>query len=267
MAEIQHTEQGLVAPIELIKIEDGFNIRRDANPSESLVSSIREVGVLDPVHVRTKDADGWLYVVDGECRVKAAQKLGIEEIPIVNEGDIGLADALVISLTSKNQQPYSDREIASGIKRLNDQGVSLDDMAKFLGLSPRSISEYYRVTTEGCKALVNSDIPVRVAARIAEFDKKRQPELIDAVVDLPREEALDVIRTAEKELGTIKPGKKKDIDPLTYPMVKKPRAVLEEFEKIVLKKLKIDKKSERLRGMREAIDVMKGAQSIKDVIS
>lgn len=265
--ELQYTEQGIQAPLAMLEIDEGFNIRRDPQPSPELLKSIKEVGIIEPLHVRTKDGDEKrLFVVNGERRYYAAEKLGIEFVPIVNEGEIETPDALVVAMTSQNNSPYSDREMAAGVKRLNDAGVALDQMAKILGKSSRSISEYYKVITQGCPELIDSDIPARVAARIAEFEVARQIELIELVKGLTREEALVVLRDAETELENKKPGKKTTPDPISYPMVKKPRVVLEEFEKGVLKGLKADRKSERLRGMRDAIDVMKGAKSVKDIL-
>jgi len=62
---------------------------------EELKASIREKGVLQPILVRPKN--GGYEVVAGERRLRAAQSLGLEEIPALVK-DVSDEEALVLAL-------------------------------------------------------------------------------------------------------------------------------------------------------------------------
>ena len=57
--------------------------RHTAEQVEQICSSIEEFGFADPVGVWT-NADGESEIVEGHGRVLAAQRLGIEEVPVIH---------------------------------------------------------------------------------------------------------------------------------------------------------------------------------------
>ena len=77
---------------------------------ESLAASIREVGVLQPIVVRQVGASEY-QLVAGERRWRAAQMVGLDEIPaIIRDGDdvSGLTEALIENLQREDLTPLEE---------------------------------------------------------------------------------------------------------------------------------------------------------------
>ena len=89
--------------LEEIRADPSWNIRRSSEPSDELVASVREHGVLEPVLVRK--ADGRLVV--GFRRYEAARKAGLTEIPVVL-GDWSDAEIVAVQLVENLQRADLD---------------------------------------------------------------------------------------------------------------------------------------------------------------
>ena len=77
----------LVPLHELVGPEHAARTTMDDTKLDSLVSSIRELGIIEPLLVMTSD-NGKLEVVAGDRRLRAARVLGLGEAPciIVKDG-------------------------------------------------------------------------------------------------------------------------------------------------------------------------------------
>ena len=76
-----------------------------------LVASISEYGLNDPIIVRRIADEGVMYeVIGGHHRLKAAQKLGMTSVPIVDLGEMSdvKADRLMIVLNETKGAPDAD---------------------------------------------------------------------------------------------------------------------------------------------------------------
>ncbi len=110
----------------------------------ALARSIQEVGVLQPIIVRSRD--GGYELVAGERRLRAAKLAGLATIPaIIRESDDAesLREALIENLHRDDLGPL---ELAAAFQELlEDLGVSHDVVADRLGFSRAHVSNTIRL--------------------------------------------------------------------------------------------------------------------------
>ncbi len=114
--------------------------RKDFDDLDSLVESIRDVGLLQPVTVERLGED--YVLIDGERRWRAHKKLGLAEIEanikeslFLGTGDINgkrLELAMVANLQRKDMSPVEE---ARGYERLRQMGWSSAEIARKVGIS------------------------------------------------------------------------------------------------------------------------------------
>ncbi len=110
-----------------------------------LAQSIKEKGVIQPVIVRTVGVD--LYeLIAGERRLRAIQKLGVEEIPAIIRR-VSDADVLEMSIIENIQREELNAvEEAKAYRRLvNEFGLSQDSIAERIGKDKSSVSNLLRI--------------------------------------------------------------------------------------------------------------------------
>jgi ParB family chromosome partitioning protein len=116
-------------------------------PEETLAAlarSIREVGVLQPVVVRSRN--GGYELIVGERRLRAAKLAGLATIPaIVREGDDSesLREALIENIHREDLAPL---ELAAAFQELLDEmGVTQETLAERLGYSRAHVANTIRL--------------------------------------------------------------------------------------------------------------------------
>jgi ParB family chromosome partitioning protein len=119
--------------------------RFDDEPMDSLVASIREKGILQPILVR-RTSDRRFEIVAGERRWRAAQRVGLHEVPILVK-DLSPRDALEVAIVENVQrQDLSPIEEALGYKRLiDDFHHTQEDIARVVGKSRSHIANLLRL--------------------------------------------------------------------------------------------------------------------------
>jgi ParB family transcriptional regulator, chromosome partitioning protein len=132
----------------------------DDEPLEELKTSIREIGMLQPVVVRPIGGGEYELVV-GERRWRAVSDLGLETIPaIVREtgDDAMLRDALLENLHRVQLNPLE--EAAAYRQLLDEFGTTHEELAQRIGRSRSQVTNTIR--------LLNLPVPVqrRVAASV-----------------------------------------------------------------------------------------------------
>lgn len=122
----------------------------DEDALEELVSSIREVGVLQPVVVRRVSggpADSPAYeLIMGERRWRASQAAGLATVPAVvrdTTDDALLRDALLENLHRVDLNPLE--EAAAYQQLLDDFGCSQEELSQRIGRSRPQISNTLRL--------------------------------------------------------------------------------------------------------------------------
>jgi ParB family chromosome partitioning protein len=102
-------------PVEKIDVGDGFNSRRNLTLDDGFVASIRAHGVIQPilVHPQGTGEHQRFFLVAGERRFRAAQEIGLADIPAVvrttfGENGEALPVALVENLQREQLSPIEE---------------------------------------------------------------------------------------------------------------------------------------------------------------
>jgi ParB family chromosome partitioning protein len=163
---------------------------------KELAASIREVGILQPLVVRSTPAG--FELIAGERRLRAAREAGLERVPVLirqageNES---MEMALVENLQRENLSPL---ETAAAYQALMDGfGLSKDQLARRLGKSRAAVTNTLRLVQlpENIQALLGDGRISEGHARalLALEDEEQMTELAFKV----GEEKLSVRRTEE----------------------------------------------------------------------
>jgi ParB family chromosome partitioning protein len=149
-ASLDAVRQAKNVPIEFLR-PNRFQPRRvfDEEEIESLVASIAEHGVLQPILVRRDPNNSNAYeIVAGERRWRAAQKAKLHEVPVlIKELDDqhALEIAIVENVQRQNLNPIEEGE---GYRRLIEEfGNRQEDLAKIIGKSRSHIANTMRLLT------------------------------------------------------------------------------------------------------------------------
>lgn len=121
-----------------VKVRDGFNARVEANELDGLRLSIERDGILVPLIVK-RNGSG-VELVAGERRLRVAQLLGLDEVPVVYQSD-GHDEAVVHAVENMQRKQLDPVEEARAIKKVIDGGLTGDGAAQALGISKRLVSE------------------------------------------------------------------------------------------------------------------------------
>ncbi|MBW3547233.1 MAG: ParB/RepB/Spo0J family partition protein [Actinobacteria bacterium] len=117
----------------------------DEEALSSLVASVRELGVLQPVLVRTVD-DGSYELIAGERRWRAARRAGLPTIPaLVREADdlSSLEQAVVENLHRQDLNPLE--EAAAYQQLIEDFGLTHEHLAVRVGKSRAAVTNTLRL--------------------------------------------------------------------------------------------------------------------------
>jgi len=133
--------------VDLIKLNP-YQPRTNFNQKDidDLASSIKELGLIQPITVKFDDNDDNYELISGERRLRSFKQLNIKTIPAyvrkVND-QTSLEMALVENIQRKDLDPI---EIAISYDRLIDElNLSQDEMSKRVGKDRSTISNYIRL--------------------------------------------------------------------------------------------------------------------------
>jgi ParB family chromosome partitioning protein len=135
-------------PIELIRPSPFQPRRRFADPElDALAQSIREKGILQPLLVRPLPDDEAVFeLVAGERRWRAAQRVGMHEVPVIVRP---LADSEVLEIAlveNLQREDLSALEEAEAYRRLVDEfGRTQASLAEAVGKSRSHIANTLRL--------------------------------------------------------------------------------------------------------------------------
>lgn len=160
-AELDKTRSAKAVPIEFLR-PGKYQPRHRFDPSQiqSLVDSVKEKGILQPILVRRLASEPNAYeIVAGERRWRAAQLAQLHEVPVTIR-ELSDRDALEIALVENIQREnLNAMEEADGYRRLMDEFKhTQEDLAKVIGKSRSHIANMMRLLglPEGVRGLVES---------------------------------------------------------------------------------------------------------------
>ena len=131
---------GKTIPVDLID-PNPWQPRTQMGDLDTLVASVKERGVLEPLIVRAA-AGGRYQLVSGERRLRASQAAGLKAVPCV-EIDVDDGEALEVALVENLQRRDLDAfEEADGLVALKEKfGLTHDQLGKKLGRSRVAVTE------------------------------------------------------------------------------------------------------------------------------
>lgn len=120
--------------------------RTHSQPKDDFVRSVKNVGIINaPIGTIKEDS---IHLIDGVRRAKAAEIVGVDQIPILVEKDLSKSEAISKSITlnsrsgTANNKTVTSSDRSKAINRLEDMtGVSEDVWKQHIGL----ISEADRI--------------------------------------------------------------------------------------------------------------------------
>jgi len=189
-------------PIEFIS-PNPRNPRRNFADEElsDLANSIREHGIVQPVVVRPAIADGRYEIIAGERRWRAAQRAGLNEVPvIVRDVDDRVALELAI-IENVQRSDLNPVEEAAGYQQLMEEhNYTQADLGQVIGKSRSHVANTLRLLklpqsvrdmiTDGsltaghARTLVNASDPEQLARRIIDEGLSvRQAEALASAPD------------------------------------------------------------------------------------
>ena len=144
--------------IEINKIvKNRFQPRKifDENKLNELTSSIKERGVLQPIIVRKHHRDNEKYeIIAGERRFLAAQKAGLNEVPVVITDIDDLKSLEYAIIENVQRDDLNPLEEAQSYQRLIDEfSYDHEKVSKFIGKSRSYITNSLRILTLPKKVL------------------------------------------------------------------------------------------------------------------
>lgn len=184
--------------------------RKVFNPEDlaELVHSIREIGILQPIVVRSIPGADNYELIMGERRLRASKEVGLEQIPVIireTADEDMLRDALLENLHRSQLNPLEE---ASAYQQLMaDFGITQEQLAERIGRSRPQISNTIRLLR--LPPLVQK----RVAAGVLSAGHARailsvsDPEAMQRLADKIVNEDLSV-RAAEALAGEVPTAKK-----------------------------------------------------------
>jgi len=130
----------------------------DEEPLQELVASIREVGVLDPILVRAIGPQRF-EIIAGERRWRAAQQVGLSEIPALVRELSDQQVALIALVENLQREDLSPLEIAQSLKQLIAEfKLTQEQAADKIGRSRAAVANFLRLLNlpEPIKELLNA---------------------------------------------------------------------------------------------------------------
>ncbi len=129
-----------VVPISSVRPnQHNYNVQ-SATTFNKLVENVREFGFVEPIIVRTL-ADGSHEIINGEHRYHGAKQLGMEEVSIVDLGEVSDARAkqLTITLNELGGKPDQVR-LAELLREIHiDEGIPLVDLERIMPYSDKEL--------------------------------------------------------------------------------------------------------------------------------
>jgi ParB family chromosome partitioning protein len=187
-----------------------------------LVHSIKELGVLQPIVVRSIPGESGKYeLIMGERRLRASKEAGLKKIPAVireTADENMLRDALLENLHRSDLNPLE--EASAYQQLLEDFGITQEELATRIGRSRPKITNSIRLLK------LPADVQRKVAAGVlsagharallAVEDSARQLALANKVVSeglsvRSLEEIVAIAKTPDKGKGRVRPGGRQDM--------------------------------------------------------
>ncbi|MBM3468367.1 MAG: ParB/RepB/Spo0J family partition protein [Alphaproteobacteria bacterium] len=202
--------------------------RFDDEKLTTLIDSIREKGIIQPLVVRPLEKDTGTYeIIAGERRWRAARTLNLEQVPVIIR-DYNDREALEIALIENIQRDdLTPIEEAEGYQRLlHEFNYTQEELARSIGKSRSHVANMLRlnqlpdnvksmiqdgkISAGHARTLVNTDNIEEMVQNIVQNNLNvRQAELLkrtrknDPLLELPESNLMHQAKIVESEIAKI----------------------------------------------------------------
>jgi len=274
----------------IVKILEGWNVRKDPDPTIELLGSVEQRGVINPIHVRwNPDKKGEVIIIDGERRYRAALKVGLRTIPCLHYGNLGDAQSLVISLSAnEDQHPLTKKEKCKGFIRLSQTGLTAEQIAAVMGVPLQSVRDYLSAlkAAPAISRKVNrkpseGGIDVRTAAKASRLPAAAQEKIAPRLIGQTRAQGAKIVQQAAANLGIARrgprPGGGPSVSsrgpslgvmppaPSSYPVAVDFKERLQAIEKQIRDRIAVNKENKVLTGQLMVVQCLKGQMKVADI--
>lgn len=149
--EPEYTERPMI-PVELLTAHPG-NVREDKQADEAFCRSVATAGIIVPLEI-TVDPDGGYRVVDGNIRLDAARKVGLEAVPYFFSADTADDEALQylhMLISSRFRRDLSVQEEAAALFAAS-KVMTKTEIRKATGLSAAEVKAGIRAGSLSARA-------------------------------------------------------------------------------------------------------------------
>jgi ParB family chromosome partitioning protein len=162
-------------PIERIIPDDRNRAIINDDDVQSLVESIRVLGILQPLHVQTLDESRY-RLIDGERRWRAAQRAGLETVPCEIWRACLDGEAVVAGIILNEQRKAASCiHVARRLREIkNELGLSREQVAERVGLPLHRVKTYFALfaaSDELLRLFDERDVPLKVAVELARYER------------------------------------------------------------------------------------------------
>lgn len=140
------SEMAEIAVAEIVPNPSQPRTQFDEEALDELADSIRTLGVIQPITVRRRNAEGKYVIISGERRWRAAQRADLETLPAyIREVDDENLHAMAL-VENIQRQDLNAIEIALGMQRLVDEcHLTQDALSEKVGKKRSTVANYMRL--------------------------------------------------------------------------------------------------------------------------
>lgn len=154
----------------------------DEEALDELADSIRQLGVIQPITVKRRNAEGKYIIISGERRWRAAQRADLKSLPVyIREVDDENLHAMAL-VENIQRQDLNAIEIALGMQRLVEEcHLTQDALSEKVGKKRSTVANYMRLLklpSEVQLALKEGLISMGHAKAIAGLEEDKQLRLL-----------------------------------------------------------------------------------------
>ncbi|WP_018655664.1 ParB/RepB/Spo0J family partition protein [Actinomadura flavalba] len=138
-----YTERPMI-PVELLTAHPG-NVREDKQADQAFCKSVAAAGIVTPLEIAAEPEGGY-RVVDGNIRLDAALKVGLEAVPYFfsDTGDEEGLQFLHMLITSRYRKSLNVHEEAAALFAASEAGLTRTQIRKTTGLSRDEVRDGVR---------------------------------------------------------------------------------------------------------------------------
>ena len=160
------------------------------------LESIRRFGFVVPVVIR--DADGGPEIIDGEHRWRAAQELGLAEIPVWNLGSLDTTKAKQLTVILNETRGKADKQLLSKLLQDLVTDTPAPELEQVMPFAPEIFADLAKLVDFDWQELEN----------LSSTAQTERTQWVERLYRLPK----DVAEVLDQAIARVKDNVKREID-------------------------------------------------------